>query len=192
MSLLHNDRASKVLPRLDMDGLLNDGICPTSKDLQVAGAMLMESRYGQGLEGRQSVFKELLSIVQTYQGELDVLVPACSPPLLSLASRLAPPEEYVMVHWRMESVPHDALSQRAYALINAFYLADIPVTCKSSSFKDFGNRHTEAVGILLEEGSDHLMAHSGVLGILDKVIGIKASVLLSAAQGCGRKSSSDY
>ncbi|PBK76049.1 uncharacterized protein ARMOST_13396 [Armillaria ostoyae] len=108
---------------LDMDGLLNDGICPTSKDL--AGAMLMESGYGQGLEGRQPVFKELLGIVQTYQGKPDVLVPACAPPLLSLASRLAPPEEYVMVHWRMESVPHDTLSQRAYALINAFHSADI-------------------------------------------------------------------
>ncbi len=51
MSLLHDNRASKVLPRLDINGLLNDGICPTSKDLALS-EMLMESRYGQGLEGR--------------------------------------------------------------------------------------------------------------------------------------------
>lgn len=50
--LLVNYLASKVLARLDMDGLLNDGICSTSKGL--AGAILMESRYGQGFEGRQA------------------------------------------------------------------------------------------------------------------------------------------
>ncbi|KAK0421440.1 hypothetical protein EV421DRAFT_1702977 [Armillaria borealis] len=132
-----------------------------------------------------------------------------------------------MVHWRMESVPHDALSQCAYGLIDALHLADIrkiwfasdypyalrgprlAATRKSSTFKDFGNQHTEAVDILLEafddggdlqgfeilelaerlEGNDHLMADSGVLGILDKVIGIKAGFFLSAAPGCGRKSS---
>ncbi|PBL03211.1 hypothetical protein ARMGADRAFT_1157362 [Armillaria gallica] len=191
---------------------------------------------------KKPIFKELLGIVQAYQGEPDVLVVnydlrypifpasstlqlAYSPPLLSLASRLAPEEEYVMVHWRMESVPHDALSQCAYALIDALHSADIrkvwfasdypyalrgprlAATRKSSTFKDFGNRHTEAVDILLEafddgsdlqgfeilelaerlEDSDHLMADSGVLGILDKVIGIKASFFLSAAPGCGRK-----
>ncbi|SJL10018.1 uncharacterized protein ARMOST_13400 [Armillaria ostoyae] len=193
---------------------------------------------------KKPIFKELLGIVQTYQGEPDVLVVnydlrypifpasstlqlAYSPPLLSLASRLAPEEGYVMVHWRMESVPHDALSQCAYALIDALHSADIrkvwfasdypyalrgprlAATRKSSTFKDFGNRHTEAVDILLEafddggdlqgfeilelaerfEGSDRLMTDSGVLGILDKVIGIKASFFLSAAPGCGRKSS---
>ncbi|KAK0223585.1 hypothetical protein IW262DRAFT_1295336 [Armillaria fumosa] len=193
---------------------------------------------------KKLIFKELVAIVQTYQGEPDVLVVnydlrypifpasstlqlAYSPSLLSLASRLAPQEEYVMVHWRMESVPHDALSQCAYALIDALHSADIrkvwfasdypyalrgprlAATRKSSTFKDFGDRHTEAVDILLGafddggdlqgfeileleerlEGSEPLMADSGVLGILDKVIGMKASFFLSAAPGCGRKSS---
>ncbi|KAK0205123.1 hypothetical protein DFS33DRAFT_735232 [Desarmillaria ectypa] len=193
---------------------------------------------------KRPIFKELLGIIQAYQGDPDVLVVnydlrypifpssstlrlAYSPPLLSLASRLAPPEEYVTVHWRMESVPHNALSQCTYALVDALHSIDIrkvwfasdypyalrgprlAATRKSSTFKDFSNRHNEAVDILLQafddggdlhgfeivelaerlEGSDYLMADSGVLGILDKVIGIKASFFLSAAKGCGRKSS---
>ncbi|KAK0500079.1 hypothetical protein EDD18DRAFT_1148350 [Armillaria luteobubalina] len=193
---------------------------------------------------KKLIFKELVAIVQTYQGDPDVLVVnydlrypifpasstlqlAYSPSLLSLASRLAPQEEYVMVHWRMESVPHDALSQCAYALIDALHSAGIrkvwfasdypyalrgprlTATRKSSTFRDFGERHTEAVDVLLGafdqggdlqgfeilelgerlEGSEPLMADSGVLGILDKLIGMNASFFLSAAPGCGRKSS---
>ncbi|KAF8910758.1 hypothetical protein CPB85DRAFT_678400 [Mucidula mucida] len=139
-----------------------------------------------------------------------------SPELRRLSETIEPPKPYVMVHWRMETIPASALVPCARALLGAihdsgistvWFASDYPFSLqesgdlapKSSTFRNFGEDHRRAVGILMTEpGLDvrHLEGtldigtmDTGVLGILDKLVGIKADVFISGAEGCGRKSS---
>ncbi|KAJ7081838.1 hypothetical protein B0H15DRAFT_1024696 [Mycena belliarum] len=101
-----------------------------------------------------------------------------APHLHALATALAPRAPYVMVHWRMETVPPAALPQCAHALVDTltrlpgdvrtiWLASDYPHAVhrsarpgvdfgaapsggirKSGTFRDVGPLHAEAVGIL--------------------------------------------
>lgn len=70
---------------------------------------------------------------------------------------------------------------------------------KSGTFKDFEIRHEEAVDIFVEgvelqglsKGPDEeeLLQDSGVSGILDKLISVKAAIFISGSNKCSRKRS---
>ncbi|KAK0194141.1 hypothetical protein F5146DRAFT_1134911 [Armillaria mellea] len=123
---------------------------------------------------KKPIFKELLSIVQTYQGEPDVLVVnydlrypifpasstlqlAYSPTLLSLASRLASPGRIRHGSTGVWNLFHTMRFHNAHTLSlthSTWLIFAKSATRKSSTFKDFGDRHIEAVDILLEAFDD--------------------------------------
>ncbi|KAJ7471413.1 hypothetical protein B0H11DRAFT_1867546 [Mycena galericulata] len=94
-----------------------------------------------------------------------------APRLHALAAALAPSQPYVMVHWRMESVPPEALPQCAHALVDTlaglpgggrtlWFASDYPhgvhptandsAMAKSGTFRGAGPLHAEAMDILRE------------------------------------------
>ncbi|KAK7006181.1 hypothetical protein R3P38DRAFT_3601854 [Favolaschia claudopus] len=160
-----------------------------------------------------------------------------SPRLHALATALAPPSGYVMVHWRMESVPPANLPQCAHALVNTltrlpasdtrtiWFASDYPqpihgtAKTKSGTFRDVGPLHARAVGIFRDafaeggklagwevvELTDETMAmatleadtewdaefleDAGVRAIVDKIIGVQATLFVSGTPQCSRTSS---
>ncbi|KAF8150192.1 hypothetical protein B0H34DRAFT_626101, partial [Crassisporium funariophilum] len=150
-----------------------------------------------------------------------------------------------VVHWRMETVDADVLSECAHALVDllgtilrehsvvenittVWFASDYPypvarrtstqaqpvIAAKSGTFKDFDVRHEEAVDILrnafdeqgelngwkltdlvqnIDEGkgdeAEELFQDAGVMGILDKLVSIKAALFVSGSKQCSRKSS---
>ncbi|KAK7027236.1 hypothetical protein VNI00_015325 [Paramarasmius palmivorus] len=173
-----------------------------------------------------------------------------SPLLVQLAEQLAG-EDYIMVHWRMESVPPLNLPGCADALVDlldgllhesnsrrkVWFASDYPYTSrdlhdcqvqaleleggpgqlhqrKSTTFRSLVPEHDQAIQILKDafcpggalEGwnltdltteisrmdeaiglSEDMLRDPGVLGILDKLVGMKADVFVSGKKGCARK-----
>jgi hypothetical protein len=190
-----------------------------------------------------------------------------SPALIALAAKILSPLEpanYLVIHWRMETVPPEVLPKCAQSLVNTiadlfrpqelgemaaiktvWFASDYPYPIsrslppnanqyltqqdggsKSGTFRDVGFQHAEAIEILrsaFEEGGVHegtritglaetlaevkehqlrgaagkgghvgvgiegeLMEDSGVLGILDKIIGTRAGLFVSGGDVCGR------
>lgn len=136
-----------------------------------------------------------------------------SPSLIQLATKLAPPRPYVMVHWRMETVSPSGLLLCAQALVDA--ILDIGITTiwlatdypyalaepnhkvtKSSTFRDFGPAHKQAIASLVAHPNIEVIdllgrmgrinIDMGVMGILDKLVGVNADVFLAGGAGCGR------
>ncbi|ESK85649.1 proteophosphoglycan 5 [Moniliophthora roreri MCA 2997] len=177
-----------------------------------------------------------------------------SPLLVQLAEQLAG-DGYIMVHWRMESVPPANLPGCADTLVDlldsllhesdtrrrVWFASDYSYTTanlldcqvqeteeqgqgkghqlKSNTFKRIFSEHDQAIQILKEafcpggvldgwnltdlttemrwidpanfavELSQDVLRDPGVLGILDKVVGMRAEVFVSGKKGCARKSS---
>ncbi|KAJ7757702.1 hypothetical protein DFH07DRAFT_1025127 [Mycena maculata] len=166
-----------------------------------------------------------------------------APRLHALATLLAPPAPYALVHWRMESVPPAALPACAHALVDTlaglpggvrtvWWASDYPYAlhrrarpgtdygaasgaqAKSSTFHGLGPLHAEAVGIFgdafevggelegwaaaeltearlaaLDGWEPELLEDAGVRAIVDKIIGVRAALLVSGTPGCARTSS---
>ncbi|KAG7089200.1 hypothetical protein E1B28_010902 [Marasmius oreades] len=175
-----------------------------------------------------------------------------SPDLLHLAEQLAPSGPYLMVHWRMESVPLDVFTDCALALVDflsnilnnpglgtdvktVWFASDHPIPIssfdcsasqtvfdessfaqKSSTFTRLSEKHANALHIVREafcsggelEGwavtdltevlfragdipgyNSDMLADPGLLGILDKLVGMRATIFVSGSRTCGRKSS---
>ncbi|KAK6996537.1 hypothetical protein R3P38DRAFT_3287728 [Favolaschia claudopus] len=162
-----------------------------------------------------------------------------SPRLHALATALAPPSGYVMVHWRMESVPPANLPQCAHALVNTLTRLNLPASdtrtiwfasdypqpihgtakTKSGTFRDVGPLHAQAVGIFRDafaeggklagwevveltdetmtvatreadgEWDAELLEDAGVRAIVDKIIGVQATLFVSGTPQCSRTSS---
>lgn len=189
-----------------------------------------------------------------------------SPNLTALAANLiAPlaPGDYLVIHWRMETVPPYELARCAESLVSAlagllrrqadvddatgthntkrvWFASDYPhpisrllpqninqyqaqndAGSKSSTFRGIGRQHEEAIEILrrafdkggalegrritglaeelvrvraaaAEDGKmgvgieGELTEDSGILGILDKIVAIRAGLFVSGGKGCGR------
>lgn len=160
--------------------------------------------------------------------------------MVDIANQLAPDDQYLVVHWRMETIDPDILEDCAMALVDVlkrllhnegrvanvstvWFASDYPypiakrtttlfrpaLVAKSGTFRDFEIRHEEAVDILRKSfdqdnefdgwkltdiaealenrGMETELLHdSGVLAILDKLIGIKAHLFVSGSKKCGR------
>ena len=166
-----------------------------------------------------------------------------SPNLVSLAKKLSPSHAYLVIHWRMETVPPEVLPECANSLIDklsnllreealadeiqtVWLATDYPYPfsgaplsiqpeqiMKSGTFKNVREQHVEAMDILkaafegggeLEEWKltgltealeqarkddgieEEMLTDSGVLGILDKIIAMRATLFVSGAKGCSR------
>ncbi|KIY68063.1 hypothetical protein CYLTODRAFT_351952 [Cylindrobasidium torrendii FP15055 ss-10] len=121
-----------------------------------------------------------------------------------------------MVHWRMETVSPSGLLSCAQSLVEtildigirtvwlatdypyALAKGDHKVT-KSSTFRDFGPAHKQAIASLIAHPDIEVVdllgrmattnVDMGVMGILDKLVGVDADVFLAGGVGCGRSSS---
>ncbi|KAF5368423.1 hypothetical protein D9758_002219 [Tetrapyrgos nigripes] len=155
----------------------------------------------------------------------------------SVAAEVLPDCAYSLVHMLSDILHNPALSE---GIQTVWFASDFPFplahftetpsslvrgsmsapTSKSSTFRDFGAKHSEAVQILLDafrlggelenwkitdqhEAQSNLdvggpqdlrffpdvRQDSGVLGILDKLVGMDATLFISGTKGCGRASS---